>query len=48
MSGLIGANNQFGQQFGHPDATMQGICETFDFLVGREIMADKKFSDFDL
>lgn len=31
MSGLIGANNQFGQQFGHPDATMQGICETLMF-----------------
>lgn len=27
MSGLIGADNQFGQQFGHPDANMQGICE---------------------
>lgn len=25
MSGLIGANNEFGKQFGHPDATMQGI-----------------------
>ncbi|KAJ5273766.1 hypothetical protein N7478_008891 [Penicillium angulare] len=25
MSGLIGANNQFGQQFGNPDANMQGI-----------------------
>lgn len=28
MSGLIGANNQFGQQFGHPNANMQGICES--------------------
>lgn len=26
MSGLIGANNEFGKQFGHPNATMQGIC----------------------
>lgn len=26
MSGLVGADNQFGMQMGHPDATMQGIC----------------------
>lgn len=32
MSGLVGADNQFGQQFGHPDATMQGIC-TFESRV---------------
>lgn len=25
MSGLVGADNQFGQQFGNPNATMQGI-----------------------
>lgn len=25
MSGLVGADNEFGKQFGHPDATMQGI-----------------------
>ncbi|KEF52075.1 uncharacterized protein A1O9_11701 [Exophiala aquamarina CBS 119918] len=25
MSGIIGANNVFGRQFGHPDANMQGI-----------------------
>lgn len=25
MSGLIGANNQFGKQFNHPNANMQGI-----------------------
>ncbi|KAJ6112032.1 Major facilitator superfamily domain general substrate transporter [Penicillium sp. IBT 18751x] len=25
MSGLVGANNEFGKQFNHPDATMQGI-----------------------
>lgn len=25
MSGLIGANNKFGQQFNNPDANMQGI-----------------------
>ena len=27
MSGLIGADNEFGKQFGHPDANMQGISE---------------------
>lgn len=26
MSGLVGADNHFGQQFGHPDENMQGIC----------------------
>jgi len=26
MSGLVGANNEFGKQFNHPDANMQGIC----------------------
>ncbi|KAJ5675770.1 Major facilitator superfamily domain general substrate transporter [Penicillium macrosclerotiorum] len=25
MSGLVGADNEFGKQFGHPNATMQGI-----------------------
>lgn len=25
MSGLVGADNEFGKQFGHPDETMQGI-----------------------
>ena len=25
MSGLIGANNKFGEQFGNPDPKMQGI-----------------------
>ena len=25
MSGLIGADNAFGKQFGHPDPNMQGI-----------------------
>lgn len=27
MSGLVGADNEFGKQFGHPDANMQGIRE---------------------
>jgi hypothetical protein len=25
MSGRIGANNQFAQEFGYPDAKLQGI-----------------------
>lgn len=25
MSGIIGANNQFGNDFGSPDANMQGL-----------------------
>lgn len=25
MSGIIGANNQFGKDFNHPDANLQGI-----------------------
>lgn len=25
MSGLVGANNEFGKQFNHPNATMQGM-----------------------
>lgn len=29
MSGLIGADNEFGKQFNHPDANMQGISEQF-------------------
>ncbi|KAJ5580308.1 Major facilitator superfamily domain general substrate transporter [Penicillium hispanicum] len=48
MSGLIGANNEFGKQFGHPDSTMQGILTSiYDigcavgcllaFLVGHKI-----------
>ena len=25
MSGLVGADNEFGKQFDHPDETMRGI-----------------------
>lgn len=28
MSGLIGADNEFGKQFGHPNANMQGISSS--------------------
>ena len=37
MSGLIGADNEFGKQFGHPDANMQGISKTLSSSVSEGI-----------
>ena len=36
MSGLIGADNEFGKQFGHPDSSMQGVCRGSPFLHNRK------------
>lgn len=48
MSGLIGADNEFGQQFGNPDPNLQGIITSiydigcaagclFSFMFGERI-----------
>ena len=35
MSGLVGADNEFGKQFGHPSANLQGISKCQVSLVRR-------------
>jgi hypothetical protein len=40
MSGLVGADNQFGTQMGHPDANMQGICMSCPFETRSKALTD--------
>jgi hypothetical protein len=40
MSGLVGADNQFGTQMGHPDANMQGICTSCAFETRPKALTD--------
>lgn len=40
MSGLIGADNQFGRDFGNPDANLQGVITSiYGMVVFRELRA---------